>query len=366
MDEVVAERGRAADPAGARPAIPYPPSWLDRLTARIERLPGPTALWYAALGAGLALLFTVLKWVDGTFPVGTLSPYHLVFVGTPFYTLVVLHWLDHVAGQALEAFRPVLAADAATTARLRYELTTLPARPALLMALISVLGLFLVWGQLDAPHLVAIQPGLLLLVTGLEAGVALCAWALAGLFIYHTIHQLRIVTDIYAHHTHINLFTLGPLYAFSRLTALTAIAPIPAFLADSLGSLGSDPAPITPGTLALWLVFGLLSVGTFVLPLLGIHRLLAAAKAEAQLDLAARLQALLADLHQQVASHTATADATTATKNLLDSLLAEQGLLNRVSTWPWAPETPRAVATALLLPVLVLILSEIVKRLFGF
>jgi hypothetical protein len=366
MEEAIAERGRATDPTGARPAVPYRPSWFDRLTAGIERLPGPTVLWYLGVGVGLAALFTMFKWVDGTMPVGTVTLYHLVFVGTPLYTLAATHLLDHVAAQALDEFRPVLAADATTTARLRYELTTLPATPTLLVTLVGAAGVLVVWSQLDAEHLVAVRPGLLLLITLLEGAVALCAWALVSIFIYHALHQLRVVTTIYTHYTHINLFTLGPLYAFSRLTALTAIAPVPVFLLDYLGWPDPGHQPVTASTLALWVVFGLLSVGTFVLPLLGVHRLLAQEKARAQLALAARLQALLADLHQQVASHAATADATTATKNLLDSLLAEQGLLNRVSTWPWAPETPRAVATALLLPVLVLILSEIVKRLFGF
>jgi hypothetical protein len=318
------------------------------------------------LAVGLALLFTALKWLDGTYPVGHFDLYHLVFIWTPVYALAVLHGLDYVAGQALDEFRPVLAADAATVARLRYELTTLPATPTLLVTLISGVGLFSVWGQLGLEHLVEVRPGLLLLITLLEALLSLSAWALTGLYVYHAIHQLRIVTTIYARYTHISLFTLGPLYAFSRLTALTAIAPIAVFLADYLGWPEQGHGYVTPGTLVLWIGFGVLSVATFVLPLLGVHRLLAEEKARAQLALAARLQTLLGDLHQQVESHTTSADATGATKNLLDSLLAEQGLLSKVSTWPWAPETPRAVATALLLPVLVLVLSELVKRLFGF
>jgi hypothetical protein len=365
MRDVISERV-AAGSADALPALPYRPSWLDRLTAWIDRWPGPAVLWYLGVGAGLTGLFTVLKWVDGTYPVGTISLYHLVFVGTPLYTLVVLHGLDQVAGRALEEFRPVLAADAATTARLRYELTTLPATPTLLVTLVAAAGVVLVWTQLNAEQMVATHPGPLLLITLLEGTIALSAWAFGGLFIYHTLHQLRVVTMIYAHHTHINLFTLGPLYAFSRLTALTAVAPVPVFLLDYLGWPGAGHQPVTASTLALWFVFGLLSIATFMLPLLGVHRLLAEEKARAQLALADRVQTLLDEIHRQVESRTATADATSATKNLLDSLLAEQGLLTKVSTWPWAPETPRAVITALLLPVLVLLLSELAKRFFGF
>lgn len=345
---------------------PYASSWLDRLTASVDRLPGPAWLVYLLTGVLVLLLFTVLKWVDGTFPVGHVELYHLVFVGTPLYALAVLHLLDQVAGQALEDFRPVLITDAATVVRLRYQLTTLPATPALVVTLGCVVSAFLVWWNVgDVQEALAARPWAFLPITALEAAITLSTWVLAGLFIYHTVHQLRTVTAIYAEHTRINLFTLGPLYTFSRLTALTAIAPMPLFLVDYLGWPGQGNEPITTGTLGLWGLFGLLSVCTFVLPLLGVRRLLAQERAQAQLDLAARLRTLLAGLHQQVSSGAASADSTTATKNLLDSLLAEQGLLNKVSSWPWAPETPRALATALLLPVLVVIISELVKRLFG-
>jgi hypothetical protein len=354
-----------ADPAAPGAVVPYRPSWFDRFTAWIERLPGPAALWYL-LAAGLAVLFTVLEWIIGLVPSAGDALYHLVFVATPIYTLAVLHGLDYVAGQALDEFRPVLAADAATTARLRYQLTTLPARPALLVTLISPVGPVLIWGQLAWMQALLIHQGLLLLITLLEAAIVVITWVFAGLFIYHAIHQLRLVTTIYARYTRINLFTLGPLYAFSRLTALTAAAPLAVFVPDHLGWMAYGRPTIAPGTIALWVLFGLLSVATFVLPLWGVHRLLAQEKMQAQLTLAGRLQAVLADLHRQQESGAPTPDATSATKNLLDSLLTEQALLNRVSTWPWAPETPRALATALLLPVVVLILSEIVKRVFGF
>ena len=44
--------------------------------------------------------------------------------------------------------------------------------------------------------------------------------------IYHTVHQLRIVNLIYTRHAKIDLFNLSPLYAFSRLTACTALTTV--------------------------------------------------------------------------------------------------------------------------------------------
>jgi len=365
MNEMVSERSQGVDPAvGA--AIPYLPSWFDRLTVCIEQLPGPAVLWYGLLTVSLSALVTVLKWVDGTVPVGQVTLYHLIFVLPGGAGHAVLHGLDWVAEQALDEFRLVLTADAATMVRLHYQLTTLPARPALLVTLISAVVPFLVWGQLAWMQALVIAQGPFLLITLLEAAISVSSWALGGLFIYHTIHQLHIVTTIYAHYTRIDLFILEPLYAFSRLTALTAIAPLAVFVPDYVGWVVEGGGSLAPGTLALWVLFGGLGVVTFMLPLRGIHRLLAQEKARIQRSLATRLQALLADAHRQMESGAATADSTAATKNLLDTLLTEQALLNKISTWPWAPETPRALMTALLLPIVVLILSELVKRVFGF
>jgi hypothetical protein len=366
VEEAAGERVQAAPSLESTTTLPYPPSWFDRVTAWVERLPGPAAAWYAGFAVGWWLLLSASKWADGSYPVGYVALYHLVFVATPVYTLAVMHWLDHVAGRALTDFRPVLAADAATAAHLRYRLTTLPALPALLVTLFGAAGLVLTWTEFGNSAPAGISMGTSPLAFALETSIQAGAWALAGLFIYHTVHQLRVVNDIYAYDTRINLFTLGPLYAFSRLTALTAVAPIPVFSLDYAGWPGAGQEPIEPATLALWATFGLLSVVTFVLPLLGVHRLLEQEKQRMQLDSAARLQALLADIHVQAERRTFDdAPATAATKNLLDSLLAEQALLNKVSTWPWSPETPRAVGTALLLPVLLLVIDQLVQRLFG-
>jgi hypothetical protein len=50
---------------------PYAPSWVDRFTDWIERLPGPSWAWYAAAAAVLAVLVTVSQWEGpGTLPRG--------------------------------------------------------------------------------------------------------------------------------------------------------------------------------------------------------------------------------------------------------------------------------------------------------
>jgi hypothetical protein len=55
-----------------------------------------------------------------------------------------------------------------------------------------------------------------------------------------------------------------------------------------------------------------------------------------------------------------------AIKHTLDGLIAERGVLEKVSTWPWEPETVRVVVTALLLPVVLWIITRILERLLVF
>src|SRR5690349_23086178 len=109
---------------------PYPPSWVDRLTAAIARRPGAGWPVYLGLWLVLAAAETAVKWTDGAYPPGTFFPFHLVFAGIGLYALGLMRYLDGVAARAIAAFRPALTGDDAEYAVLRYEITTLPARPA--------------------------------------------------------------------------------------------------------------------------------------------------------------------------------------------------------------------------------------------
>jgi hypothetical protein len=46
-----------------------------------------------------------------------------------------------------------------------------------------------------------------------------------------------------------------------------------------------------------------------------------------------------------------------------ESLVRERDVLDKISTWPWEPETVRAVATALLLPVVLWVITRVLERL---
>jgi hypothetical protein len=365
MAEVAAADSRAPTPAPP----PYAPSWFDHLTAWVRRRPLPWWLCYLSLALLLFLLLAALQWGDPPAAPGGafLSPAlaaHLVLAGTACYVLALMHYRDDVASRALASFRGVLAADA-PYAVLHYRLTTLPAGPALLLTgagLAYGIGASIVWPYYTDPRYApALQLATSALASALEVALALAGWAMTFLAIYHAIHQLRTVSAIYTRYGQINLFQPGPLYAFSRLTALTAVAPLPPLYAWFLAFGTASAAELT--SYLLWSVFSVLGVAAFVWPLLGAHRLMAREKARLQAANRARLARMLGELDRQV--ETGELGGMDALKNTLDSLLLEQGVLEQISSWPWAAETVRLVGTALFLPMALFLIQQIMQRLLG-
>jgi hypothetical protein len=344
-------------------AQPYPPSWVDRLDDWVRRLPLPAWLFYLGVGLALVLIRTIAAWSDGSYPVGTIFPLHVVTASAGVYLLLVLHYLDDRAGAALADFRPVLNVDDAGYERLRYQITTMAARPAFVWSLaglvVGVAGaLFLVSeAQAQAGKLFT-SPIASIVDYVVSYGFD---WVIVAVLVYHTIHQLRLVSRIYTQYTNVNIFETGPLYALSRVTALTAIAllSIP-YLALILGA-SSVVQWDSPQNVIATGFFMLVALVALVWPLLGAHRLLQESKIRRKSEVARRLEAVTDELHRR-------ADARDYTEmvnmdHAIDGLTKEQSALDKVSTWPWAPETVRAVVTALLLPVALWIVTRVLERL---
>jgi hypothetical protein len=181
-----------------------------------------------------------------------------------------------------------------------------------------------------------------------------------GVAIYHTIHQLRLVNEIYTHHTRINLFQRGSLYALSRLAARTAIGlSIPTYLWSQAGTKSS------PGEVGIGLyetAFYAVLIGlTFVWPLVGAHGLLEKEKERLKDEVAKRVEATIADLHSRV--DTGEMQDRDALKDTLDGLVAEQGVIDKLRTWPWQTQTVSGLGVALLLPIIIWVIQRVLERL---
>jgi hypothetical protein len=336
----------------------YRPSWIDRFSAWVDRLPGQRGWYYFGIGLILFLIQTVVAWIEGALPVGTFLLVHGLHAGATAYVLALVPFLDRRASRAFASLRPALKADEQQVAGLHDELTTLPALPTLLFSLIIVAGALLLQLRGDPESFDAVAGGP---VSGVLLRVVYYGlWWVFCTLIFHTIHQLRVINRIYTNYVQINPFRLGPLYAFSGVTAFTAVGmTIPPY-AWMVGN-----PDVLQDLVALGIISAItvLAVFAFVWPLLGGRRLLAEEKGRKLDECSQRLEKTLADLHARVDKGELEGIGTL--NSAITTLQTERDLLNGVSTWPWQPETVRLLVTALLLPLVLWIVQYLLQHFVG-
>jgi hypothetical protein len=371
----------AAHPAASPDFVPpYALSWFDRLSVWVEARPLPPWVSYLALGLVGILLQIGLQAGLGTIHRDTNFPFLAWFSGQIAYLLALMHYLDRSAITALENFHPVLHVDphpgggheaqASSYDEFRYRLTTMPPGNAWLAALVgAVAGTVLPTLFIRSPQAAGTSPVQSMTLFGLtpsNAGFVVMILhlalteAVAGTFVYHTIHQLRMINQTYQAHARINLYRLQPLYAFSAPAAMTAAG----LLLFNYAWFATAPALLSQWvSLAMGAFFALVATATFALPLLGIHRRLVDEKKRLISESAGRFEEVVAELHQRV-DRRELSQMDDLNKTLL-SLDLEQGALRRVATWPWEAGTLRGVVATLVLPVVIWMIQYVLQKLFG-
>jgi hypothetical protein len=338
----------------------YAPSWIDQLTDRVDRLPLPNWAFYCGLWLLLFSVETLIHWNDGSYPPGVLYPFHLVLTGTIPYTFALIHFLDKSAEGALRKFRPALSVTDSEYADLRFQLTTLPARQTIIVSLFSVViaGLAVSFAPEGWSRPAAFPTSNLSMAFNVVLAVIM--WWGIGAFAYHTLHQLRLVSGIYASYTRINLYRQIPLYAFSDLSARTTLGFLLALytwylvLPDTFARTGNVISAVVGSVIA-----GLI----FIWPLLGIHRLLVDEKGRLLGETAQRLEAATGELHARMDSGNLQ-----GVENLvkgMEGLEINHRVVSRISTWPWAPETARGLVAALLFPLILWLGQWLLQRFLG-
>lgn len=341
---------------GIQPSKPYSPSWIDRLTAWVDRLPGPYWAYYFGFGLLLFALQTGIKWWDQTDPVGTFQLRYLDYTLWGMYVLAAVHYLDWYARQALKSFRPALD-PAANYEQLEYQLTTSSPAKTLLSSL-----LFVLWGLISTfwnpVYVQAMKVYTSPLATALELPIVFAYYAITGAALYHVVHQLAMVSRIYTVSTRIDPLSPQPLYSLAGLSARTALASIgvqyffvattPGILTSGMGSVNTVLVVLLAGSLLLW-------------PLWGAHRLLLKEKLRLQAEAQARMKMAINDLHQQMDQRDYS--RIDGLNKAMNSLQIELSVLEKLPTWPWHPDTPRLLLTAILLPLAVWLAQRILGKL---
>lgn len=337
---------------------PYAPSWVDRLTGWLEGLPGPTWLAYATVtivGVVLSLVEPLMDGVTDTVVVAT-----AIFWGVTLpFTLWLLHALASVAGAAFDAFRPSLDATAAEAARLRYGLTVIPARPAWVILIGTVLATPLYYiGDPEGSGVIGLSP----IGMGLRALSEVFFGALILVLLVQSFRQLRSVHRIHASATRVDLFQPAPLYAFSILTSRTAMVIALVFVVPTLVAAGTNSAAASALLIVLpWLGLGVVAAAlVFVVPLWGMQRRIADEKHRLQTVVGGRIESTIAAMHERI-----DADDPAGARSqheVLQALVMERDLVDKLPTLPWRPGTLGALVSAVVAPLGVFVLTRFLER----
>jgi hypothetical protein len=260
----------------------------------------------------------------------------------------------------MDAFRPALAVNDAEFQRLRYELTTLPARITWIVTAVAV-AVYVVNATVMSDAIVAqftasreesmLTVGPLALFT--MTVVMICtAQAARQLWMVDLLHGLAVRID---------LFRAKPLYAFSGLAARTGASF--ALLSYFIVTVRPDMVRGVPALRLILMAMVPMAIACFVLPLRGMHLRLAAERDRLLAEAGARYETLLARLHERV-DQGMLADADKLNSQL-SAVAAEREALRKVSTWPWEPATLTGFVSALILAAILGVLQGALTR-FGF
>jgi hypothetical protein len=329
------------------------------LTDWIDRLPGPAWPFYLGLALAIYLLETMVQWQSGTTPFGSFVPTHTAMAISAI-SLSLGHYLKEYAGRAFDAYRPSLLADADEIELIRYRFTVMTKRGALLATLFGMA--FGVAGTLltgvTYMRILRLATSPLSFATNTLLGLA--TWAAFFTVLYMILRQLRIVSWLFSTRTRVDLFALEPLYALTGLTARAAVSflVVPALFIILAPAIRDEPA-------SLWIALAgsLIAIATFLLPLAGIHRLLVIEKTRRLAEQSRRMLSAIEDLHRRMDQ--GRLRQMDDLYKAIASLDLERATLNKIPTWPWEPGSIRGVAAALLLPLALWLIQQVLQPLLA-
>lgn len=358
-DTVTSEVLVDADPRVGDPARPYAPSWVDRLSTWLEGLPGPT--WVAYLGVmTLTIAVSVVR------PVVTGEEDPLVWAVSVFWGVVLplglwlFAYLADVAGSAFDDFRQALSVPDEVAGRLRYRLTVTPARPAWVILVVSAVftGLYYI-GDPVASNIVGLSPPELAIRFASETFFG----GLVLILIFQAIRQLRDVGRIHDSATSIDLFRPTPLYAFSRYTSRAAIVIALVFIVPTLVATAQSPTNTSYLLILLpWILVGIATAAAvFVMPLRGMQRRITAEKRRLQTEVGVRIEDALDTMHERI--DTADPAGARTQHEILQALVMERDLVDKLPTLPWRPGTAGAVVSAVVAPLALFVVTQLLEPL---
>ncbi len=320
----------------------------------------PAWVFYGILGSGLILIQMLFLWLDGGLARAQVLLPLIVFNGASIpFLLALIHLLDRQAVTALKVMRPTMEITEAEFDKYQYMLSNMPSLAAL-GAGVGLLGFYILTEQLgSAPaRFTALEqlPVFAVVFHIIDKSPAF----LFGPFFYHTFRQLRLVHTITSNHVRIRLFDLGPVQAFSKLTASTAVGLVFGMYGWMLINPDLLSDPVSVGFLG---AFSVLAAVVFVWPLFGAHRLIETEKQSALHEIDLRFEDVISRFNDAVGDRDY--GTVEGLNGIIASLEIQQRRIAAIPTWPWRPETAQWALAAIALPLILTVLQLLAGRVLG-
>jgi hypothetical protein len=338
--------------------MPYKASWIHRFSAWVDGLPIPAWVFY------LLVLFTggavqhLFAWRNGTLGVGQFSA---LLALTWVWLVEQLYYYGHLnpryARQALNDIRPLLDLDDERFELLSFEFTMTPAGPALILQILGLLfGLvFAIVVRPASPELNYNLPGFLFLNWALTQAMTFAAF-------YAIIRQMVMVNRVIKQIKKLDIYNIDPLYGLARLTASIAIAIVVIAVSNYLTRMPQH----TGSTIAVvfYVSFSALALAVFVLPLTEINRRLSGEKERRLRTVYSQIEDAFDKVREGFRSNEL--EQMASLHDGVEVMLQEKALLETIPTWPWAPSTFRGLIAAVLLPLFLWLVQQLLGRIMGF
>ena len=333
------------------------PSWIDRWITSIDNLSMSAWLFYLTAILALTLVIHLTLWLDGVLPFGAYAAIPGIFPPVVFAFMALYHYLTHVGIQSLHNFRPLLDVSEAEFAEIEVRFSVLPRKSGWVIMAISIpmavpflIDNPTIWGEL-APN---------------TSWAMIVFFFIIGFFNYtafslfvRSFRQIKMIGELHARASNINLMKLEPVHAFSTLTSRTGIG---LFLISLFGVI-YNPSAVN----ATWAIFGyivitFMAIAVFIIPLIGIRRLLSQKKTRELHKMEDLIQLSNEQLHHKVTR--GEYDDLGGIQSALNMLTRQRDQIKSVPTWPWNPGTLRGFASTLILPVFLRYVYQLVENIF--
>ncbi len=334
---------------------PYPPSWLDRLNAWVERLPFPGFVFYFLFYLANVLLPRTVGPLLGFRSFGESaqqSLVHQIIVFEAFYYNYLAY--DYALG-ALANFQKLLNVTDERFRKLEYEFAVLPAtwvNALTALAIISSIGVSFI-----SPALFGISVSITLSYIIYQTLGWVFALFGAAILVYRLVHQMRKVSQTYKLVENVDLYNLGPIYALSSFMGKESLI----LLLIVYSNLVSDPSSLQvsaflQGSLAISSV----ALAGFILPLLGINRRLVEAKAKLIQESGSEVRQAFDRVTKE--QGTKNLNYISNTRQLVDAVVRKREYIQSIPTWPWQSGTFRNLLLGVFLPILIWVVQQVLLR----